>query len=128
MKKSMFQGGGHVRHTARFLLITLVGLGLVPFVSVAHPLAPILVEIVESPDGLDLEMRYPLAPRPGFTPLDVELPHFCEALPIADEKRAGGLVRKRWRADCGGRSLAGRTLTIRGLAERDNDALIRVLL
>ena len=111
----------------RFLLALFAGV-LLPLPSLAHPLDPILLEIFEVADGLEIEMRYPMAPRPGMTPLGVALPHACEVLPFVDEKRAGGLVRRRWRAHCGGRTLAGRTVAIQGLAERENDALIRVVL
>ena len=110
-----------------WLVVFSVGI-LFPMVSLAHPLDPILVEIIEADDGVDVEMRYPMAPRPGMTPLEVRFPYVCETLPVADEKRAGGMVRRRWRVQCGGETLAGRTITLEGLQERENDALIRVVL
>lgn len=94
----------------------------------AHPLDPILLEIIEHDDVVQLALRYPVSPRPGISPLGVKLPPHCRSLPIVDEARRGGTVSRRWRADCGGQSLAGATVELEGLSSRDNDALIRIVL
>ena len=109
--------------TAVLALATLVGAGVR-----AHPLDPILLEIIEQDHSVQLALRYPVASRPGMPRLGVKLPPHCRPLPIVDEGRRAGSVSRQWRADCGGQSLAGATIELEGLRLRDNDALIRVAL
>ena len=94
----------------------------------AHPLDPILLEIRENEDLIEFSLRYPLATRPGMPRIGVKLPAHCEHLPIVDERHSAGSVSRRWRANCGGQSLAGETVTLEGLSDRENDAMIRVAL
>jgi hydrogenase/urease accessory protein HupE len=94
----------------------------------AHPLDPVFLQIVESPDGtLDVTWRVPLA-QPAAVPLEPVLPDGCtrRSEPSVTENDRSATLR--WQMDCAGRSLTGLRVGVEGLHERRTDALLRVQL
>lgn len=92
--------------------------------AVAHPLAPSLFEVRESPDGsAEVRWRTPLVRPAGADPRP-RVPEECPALGPPRESRADGSLERRWRIACPG--LAGRLLAVTGLAESGADVVLRV--
>lgn len=94
----------------------------------AHPLAPALLELVETPDGpVEVVWKTPLQ-RPVGSDVQPVLPAHCERTPGGEAVREDTGVVVRFRVDCGERGLVGATLGVRGLEGEGTNALLRVAL
>jgi hydrogenase/urease accessory protein HupE len=93
----------------------------------AHPLAPALLELVETqPGGFDLVWKTPLQ-RPVGSDVRPELPGHCTATGPGAETRDGTSATLRQAFDCG-RGLDGSRVAVRGLETTGTNALVRIAL
>lgn len=94
----------------------------------AHPLAPALLDVTLTDDGLaDVVWRLPLAVA-AQAALEPRLPASCVALDgPAVSSIDGGARTTRWRVRCGDWS-PGDTIAVRGLELVDTDVLVRIRL
>lgn len=118
------RGGGSASRAlfAGVVLLALAGAGA----AAAHPLAPALLEIRESPDGrAEVTWKQPrVRPRGAWQrPL---LPPACEPRSAATLERGAGSVTERWSVDCGAAGLVGRRIAVEGLATGGTDVLVRL--
>ncbi|MDJ0853473.1 MAG: HupE/UreJ family protein [Myxococcota bacterium] len=116
-----------MRRTIAAALAVWVALGAaaLPFPAEAHPLAPVLLEIVEQGDGTAGVLWRTSALRPVGSDVRPRLPDSCEALEPPSYRQEGSRLDARWTVDCTG-SLTGRAVAIDGLGTARIDALARV--
>jgi hydrogenase/urease accessory protein HupE len=112
-----------------FLLLLLLAWLTPPFVSsaVAHPLAPSLLEIVETIPGLaEVRWKTPLQQVPGAA-LNPRLPPLC--LPSGEIRTTtvGTGSERRWEITCGA-PLAGSVFAVDGIASSRASVILRVAL
>ena len=112
---------------APLISIALLVLALMPgAIARSHPLAPGLLELVETDAG-----RYAVSWRtsrfrtPGVE-LAVVLPERCRALGTVARQSDAQSTTERWSVDCGASGLTGARVGVAGLAESRIDALLRV--
>lgn len=107
------------------VLAVLYVLVLFPPAALAHPLAPSLLEIRETPGGRAAVLwKMPLQRPAGADPQPV-LPASCRPEPRSTAAEGTALVA-RWTVDCGGGGLAGAVIAVKGLAAVRSDVLLRV--
>ena len=109
---------------ALLVLAMLVG---GPRAAVAHPLAPLLLEVRELGGGrLEVGWKTPLLMPQGTAPAPT-LPARCRAQgPVVTDAEDTGM-RARWTVECGGGALTGERIGVEGLAD-PMLALVRVVL
>jgi len=106
----------------------LVAFGLAGANAAAHPLAPSLLDLVESEAGVfDVTWKASLL-QPTGADVRPELPARCEPTTEPEAQREGSGVAFRWRVDCGDAGIVGETLRVQGLDRSRTDALVRVAL
>ena len=118
------------RDTARILpAARWIALALVLWTgttAVAHPLAPALLELKESPGGeVEVLWKRPSLSVPGSR-LEPVVPAECPALSPPRAEEQGVAVLLRWRIDCGAEGLVGRPVRIDGLGAARIDTLVRI--
>jgi hydrogenase/urease accessory protein HupE len=92
----------------------------------AHPLAPALLELVESAPGkVELRLRAPLA-RPGGAAFLPVPPQGCGVAGPVESRLDPVAETLLIPLDCGATPLAGQELGLDGLAESGSNALVRV--
>ena len=117
------------RRTAKRLLIgaSAACLWLPAVVAGAHPLAPLLFELVERDGGrVDVTWRESSLKLPGAGPRTPRLPAGCNPTGASELAIDGPIVTETWTVDCGSGGLVGREVGIDGLASGGTDALLRV--
>ncbi len=93
--------------------------------ALGHPLAPALLELRETPSGLAYVWKQALLQPPGSA-IEPALPEHCRIRQPAQLVRDAASATLRGVADCGGRSLVGARLGVRGLGEGSPAVLLRV--
>jgi hypothetical protein len=94
----------------------------------AHPLAPALLEIVETAPGqLDIEWRTSRFKVPGTNVRPV-LPVHCKMLGEPEFTEAVTSLSERWSVQCDARSLVGERIAVTELERAKTDALLRITL
>jgi hydrogenase/urease accessory protein HupE len=115
--------------TVRLLpLIGLAALALLmpPERALAHPLAPALLELAESPDGrVEVLWKRSSLAVPG-SQIEPVLPPDCPVLTSPRAEEQGVAVLLRWLIDCGEKGLVGRTVRVDGLGPAKIDTLVRI--
>lgn len=100
------------------------------FISVsaaAHPLAPSLLEVVESTPGESTVLwKTPLARVPGVTLAPV-LPETCQRLGEVISKAVGTAREDRWQVMCKA-PLVGGTIAVAGISSMQSNVILRVAL
>jgi hydrogenase/urease accessory protein HupE len=94
--------------------------------SLAHPLAPALLELVEQPDGrVEVLWKRSSLSVPG-SDIQPVVPEACpsEDRPTFEEQGVAVLVR--WTIDCGETGLVGQPVRIDGLGPAKIDTLVRI--
>lgn len=93
----------------------------------AHPLDPILLEIVERPSegNVVLALRAPVRGTDGLDINEIGLPDSCRPDGAVEEWVGNGVRSLRWEVRCGARSLAGQEIEIESLSRRPNTLLLR---
>jgi hydrogenase/urease accessory protein HupE len=91
----------------------------------AHPLAPSLLELRETPAGLDFVWKQALL-QPAGSALEPMLPEPCALHQPPRVERDATSVTLRGSADCGGAGLVGARVGVRGLAAAAGAVLLRV--
>jgi len=92
----------------------------------AHPLAPSLLALSESPSGVvEVRWRTPLSAPRGARPEPV-MPGRCASLGAPRLVRDGGAAEWRGQWDCGPQGLGGLRLRVRGLDGSRTAAVLRV--
>jgi hypothetical protein len=91
----------------------------------AHPLAPSLLELRESKDGVvAVRFRTPRVQSAGAA-LRPELPAACRARSAPSLATDASSATLRWQVDCGPGGLRGAALRVHGLRASGSDALLR---
>ncbi len=114
----------------RLLLAVLALAGLTGVLALAasagaHPLAPSLLELRESKDGIvAVRFRMPRVQSAGAL-LRPELPPVCRALTAPSLATDASSATLRWQVDCGPGGLRGGALRVHGLRASGSDALLR---
>jgi len=94
----------------------------------AHPLAPSLLSIEEAADGA-IAVTFKMArQQPNGGEVAPELPERCAASERPRVEADEQSVTVRWTAQCGAEGLVGARVGVRGLAETDTNALLRIVL
>jgi hydrogenase/urease accessory protein HupE len=92
----------------------------------AHPLAPALLELVETQPGrFDVVWKMPLQ-QPVGSDVQPELPAHCTAAGSGAETRDDASATLRQTFDCGERGLDGSNVAVRGLETSGTNALLRI--
>jgi hydrogenase/urease accessory protein HupE len=94
----------------------------------AHPLAPSLLSIEESADG-SIAVTFKMARlQPNGGEVEPALPEQCVPSERPRVEADDQSVTVRWTAHCGTEGLVGARVGVRGLAETDTTALLRIVL
>lgn len=94
----------------------------------AHPMAPSLLEIIESETGrAEVTWKTPAVQTPGRQ-MRPRLPSFCEPVALPTLKRVKTAIVERWEVECSGQSLEGATIDVEGIDRSRTDVLLRVSL
>ncbi len=91
----------------------------------AHPLAPVLLELVEGEDGTTGVLWRTSALRPVGSDVRPRLPDACEAIDSPRYQQEGSRLDARWTVRCAG-GLTGQSVAIDGLGTARIDALARI--
>ena len=110
---------------ARMLLLLLPFL---PGLAAAHPLAPALLEIRESGNGLAEVSWKTSRLRPRGADVRPILPPECEVVSESRFEEGVQSVKEFWTVDCGSLGLVGRKLAVSGLEATKIDAFVRIQL
>jgi len=93
----------------------------------AHPMAPALLEIVETGAGTaDVKWKTPANQVPGARMVP-KLPAHCAANGEANERAAGTAVVRTWTVDCS-KPLPGSDIEVHGIAASKADVVVRLAL
>ncbi len=114
----------------RSLIATLIAIMCCGFASnsLAHPLAPSLLEMREESGGnFAVRFKTPSLRAPGVE-LEPVLPRHCEAIEDRSVTVEPNHIELHWRVACGAEGLLGAQLSVTGLERSRTTALIRVLL
>jgi hydrogenase/urease accessory protein HupE len=112
------------------LLGLALGLGatLLAAETSAHPLAPALLELIETAPGVG-EVRWKTARlRPRGMDIAPELPAACRAVTEPSMVEDATSITLIWGIDCAGESLVGSEIGIRGIESAKIDVLVRLAL
>jgi hydrogenase/urease accessory protein HupE len=94
----------------------------------AHPLAPSLLSIEESPDG-SIAVSFKMArQQPVGAEIAPELPEQCVPVERPRAETDDQSVTVRWTARCGDAGIVGARFGVSGLAESGTNALVRIAL
>jgi len=94
----------------------------------AHPLAPALLEIIETAPGrLDIQWRTSRFKVPGTNVRPV-LPAHCAMLGEPEVTETPTSLNERWSVRCDARSLVGERIAVTELDRAQTDALLRITL
>ena len=100
-----------------------------PRASLAHALAPSLLELTEGEGGrVEVRFKTPARVPAGSVELWPALPQRCRLLGPPHAVREEAALEVRFAVDCGAAGLVGQRIGISGLVERSSDALVRVAL
>ena len=103
-------------------------LGCLASPATAHPLAPALLDLRESPGGrVDVLWKTSTLIVPGARTRAV-LPSYCTPTAQPNEAIVDGAIVTRWTVDCGAAGLVGATVGIEGLGAAGTEALVRLAL
>jgi len=95
--------------------------------SLAHPLAPSLLELTAGEAGVfDVRWKTPSLRAPGAD-VDPILPGHCSAIGERRAEPGPSHVEFFWQVDCGEAGLEGQTLSVSGLDRSRTTALVRVV-
>ncbi len=111
----------------RALLPALIALGCWAATSLAHPLSPALLELIQRPQStvFDVLWKTSVLRVPG-SDLQPEIPRHCRTVePMAAQEETGSLLR-RWAVDCGEAGLVGSEVGFSGLRDAKIDGLVRI--
>jgi hydrogenase/urease accessory protein HupE len=113
---------------AAALALVAAALATIAGAAAAHPLAPALLELVETQPGrFDAVWKTPLA-RPVGSDVRPELPGHCTPAGPGEETRDDTAAMLRQSFDCGATGLDGSRVAVRGLETSGTNALVRVAL
>ncbi len=116
-----------VRSAMRPGVVAVLVLGLVR-VALAHPLAPCVLELRETPGGVvEVGWKTPLVRARGAE-LEPVLPARCRPLRTPKPEVEGGGVWRRWTVDCGRDGLVGQRVGVTGPGTVVLAAVVRVTL
>jgi hydrogenase/urease accessory protein HupE len=109
-------------------LAGVAAVALVVAAAAAHPLAPALLELVETrPGRFDVVWKTPLQ-RPVGSDVRPEFPTHCAAAGPGADTRDATSATLRQTLDCGTRGLDGSRVAVRGLETSGTNALLRIAL
>jgi hydrogenase/urease accessory protein HupE len=106
----------------------LLPLAVLAFASLlnAHPLAPTLLELTETGDGVvEVLWKEPLKAMPGSKVSPI-LPKHCQQSGALESAAEATARITRWQLDCGAAGLVGSTLTINNIVSSKAVAVLRV--